>query len=243
MEASLFRLYTNILTSFKFVANKSTECVSKGQKTQIRGLSLNSGTKECLFAARCVSRYSVAPADCSCPVTITNPNAVPPNIPGGSTIRNGTRNCAPQSRVVFVFCFVDFFFFFYKKLQLWLITAAWTHLGCRRPRVHDRKLRSSCVFPAKHSPFSPKMPSAFSNNHPVLERDFAKYPLFTAWTKKFRTGNPKVERNKKKVPSFSFLLAPFFSFRKPLVSFLFLTHFCPGRIYFPVLQQKEKEEK
>lgn len=55
-----------------------------------------------------------------------------------------------------------FYIILFLKQQMWLITAAWTHLGCRRPLAHGRGVRSSSASPARRSPSSPERPAACS---------------------------------------------------------------------------------
>ena len=49
---------------------------------------------------------------------------------------------------------------------MWLITAARTHLGRRRPPAHGRGAHSSSACRATRSPFSPKRPAACSGDDP-----------------------------------------------------------------------------
>lgn len=99
------------------------------------------GPQGSVSAARCVSRYSVAP-ECSRPVTRATRSLRAFQWAWASLWTRKSPAC--------------------RKLntQTCLVTTARTHLGCRRPLVYGRGVRSSSAFPAKHWPFSPKKPSA-----------------------------------------------------------------------------------
>lgn len=114
------------------------------------------------FAARCVSRYSEAPAGSSVTITIQ---------PLDPLIRSKCAKTHRDGTVTARFSFVKTHY----CSNNWPIKAAGTHLGCRRPRVHDQTPRSSSAFPAKRLSSSPKMPSAWPINAGSLDGNVGGY--------------------------------------------------------------------